>query len=218
MPGHGPRVNTRRNYDKLSRWYDLLEGIYERRILRAGVELLAPQSGASVLEVGFGTGYALELLAERVGPQGSVTGLDISDGMLAVTRQRLARSGLLGRVELVRADVVEAELSAGRFDCALTSFTLELMAETDIARVLVSLRRALKPGGRLCVVALDLPREQTFLVRLYRYLHRRFPNTIDCRPIPARRFVEQAGLRVLSFEPRSYFGLPVAMLVAAPAD
>jgi demethylmenaquinone methyltransferase/2-methoxy-6-polyprenyl-1,4-benzoquinol methylase len=136
--------------------------------------------------------------------------------MLAVTRRRLERTGLIGRVELVRADAVEADLPAGQFNCAFTSFTLELMSEPDIAQMLAALRRALKPEGRLGVVALDLPREQTLLVRLYRYLHGRFPETIDCRPIPARDLVEGAGFEVMRFEPRSYFGLPVAMLAARP--
>ena len=49
----------------------------------AGIEALGPKAGEKILDVGCGTGATTMALAEKVGPHGAVTGLDISRPMLA---------------------------------------------------------------------------------------------------------------------------------------
>jgi len=79
---------ARASYNRLSRWYDLVAGSTEKKYRDWGLEKLAAQPGEKILEIGFGTGHCLAALAKAVGPTGHVIGLDISDGMLAIARER----------------------------------------------------------------------------------------------------------------------------------
>ena len=58
---------ARSNYDRLSRWYDLLAAGSERHAQAAGLELLKVMEGDTVLEIGSGTGQALLVLARSAG-------------------------------------------------------------------------------------------------------------------------------------------------------
>src|SRR5512134_4072027 len=80
---------ARTSYNRLSRWYDLIAGSTEKKYRDWGLQKLSAQPGEKILEIGFGTGHCLVSLAKAVGPAGRVLGLDISDGMLAIARERL---------------------------------------------------------------------------------------------------------------------------------
>jgi protein-L-isoaspartate(D-aspartate) O-methyltransferase len=73
------------------------------RVVGAMLELLALEEGMHVLEVGLGSGYNAALLREMVGPYGSVTSVDIDEGLVAETADRLAGAGYKD-IELVTAD------------------------------------------------------------------------------------------------------------------
>ncbi|PWH15610.1 MAG: hypothetical protein DDG59_11225 [Anaerolineae bacterium] len=73
-----PRQGVRRNYDRLSRWYDLITASTEERYRRQGLRVLDPQEGEMILEVGFGTGNALVAIAQAVGNSGKAVGVDLS--------------------------------------------------------------------------------------------------------------------------------------------
>jgi ubiquinone/menaquinone biosynthesis C-methylase UbiE len=75
------KEQTRAFYNKISRVYDLLSERSEAPMRKAGLDLLKPQAGESILEIGFGTGHTLVTLAKAVGPKGKVFGLDLSDQM-----------------------------------------------------------------------------------------------------------------------------------------
>ena len=53
---------------------------------KAGIDLLKPNAGESLLEIGFGTGHTLVSLAKAVGPKGKVFGLDLSDQMAKLAK------------------------------------------------------------------------------------------------------------------------------------
>src|SRR5688500_17640408 len=85
-------------YDTLAPVYDAVAAPFEWPMVRRGLALLEAKQGERVLEVGHGTGRALEVLATAVGPGGKVVGLDLSSGMARVAAARLARAGLSDRV------------------------------------------------------------------------------------------------------------------------
>ncbi len=205
------RAEARASYDRLSKWYDWVAAPSEKRFRQAGLELLAAQPGERALEIGSGTGGNLTALMQAVGQDGQVVGLDLSPGMLAVARSKLAGRGMLSRVELVRADGACLPFAPGSFDALFAAFVLELFDTPDIPRVLAECRRALRPGGRMVVVSLY--KQSGLMVGLYEWVHRRFESLADCRPIFARQMMSNAGLEIAQTHTETMWGLPVEIVL-----
>lgn len=208
------KAAAQRAYDRMSAFYEVLtagEASMRRRLLQLG----AAKAGERVLDLGTGTGPALEALGGSVGSEGMVLGLDLSRGMLRRARDKADR-GLL-RCRLVQADAARLPLRRATFDRILMSFSLELFDTQEIPRVLQECRRCLRAGGRIVIGCLAVRPKRSLPVRFYEWLHDRLPETLDCRPIPVGRFLAQAGFAVERFEDESLWGLPVDLMVARPA-
>ncbi len=213
-----PRSEARANYDRLSRWYDLVSAPFERAARERGLDLLNPRPGERVLEVGFGTGSVLLALADAVGLSGLVCGIDPSLGMLDVSHRRIRQHGYSRRVELLRGDAVALPFETGRFDAVFMSFTLELFDTPEIPRVIRECRRVLHSEGRICVVSLSKSRSPGALERLYERMHAAFPITFDCRPIHVGRSVTTGGFELASERAGNLLGLPVAVVLATKSS
>lgn len=201
-------------YDRLSRWYDLLAGSFEDRHRAAGAGMLDPQPGDAVLEIGCGTGRSLLALGDVVGASGRVYGLDLARGMLDVSRARLSKAGLSGRVVLVRGDGAHLPFATDTFDRLFLSFTLELFDTPEIPVVLAECRRVLRAGGHICVVAMSKVGAPSRSTRIYARLHRSFPRFFDCRPIYAQASLQQSGFRVVDTSGASLLGLSIEIVLA----
>lgn len=208
---------TKSFYDRISKAYDLIADSSEHTAREKGLELLAAAPGERVLVVGFGTGHSVAALAKAVGPAGKVFGIDISEGMLAVSRNRIADEGVSDRVELSLGDARNLSFADQQFDAAFISFTLELFDDADMPRVLTQIRRVLRVGGRLGVVAMSREKDETMMTEVYVWLHRHFPHFVDCRPIDVAACLERAGFKTTRLEKMAIWGLPVAIAVAHPA-
>jgi demethylmenaquinone methyltransferase/2-methoxy-6-polyprenyl-1,4-benzoquinol methylase len=210
-----PRTKTqaRESYNKMSGWYDAISGNTEKKYRDLGLNLLAAQPGERILEIGFGTGHALVTLAQAVGPQGHVTGIDLSDGMADITRQRLAEANLSERVTLLRGDAATHPFEPDTFDAAFMSFTLELFDTPEIPHVLGACLRLLRSGGRLGVVTLVKGTLPGWPVRLYEWFHDRLPTMVDCRPIFGRAALQEAGFTLEKVDTEMMWGLPVEILL-----
>jgi ubiquinone/menaquinone biosynthesis C-methylase UbiE len=190
------RDQTRAFYNKISRVYDLLSERSEAPMRKAGLDLLKPRPGESVLEIGFGTGHTLVSLARAVGPDGKVFGLDLSDKMTKLAKENLARAGLLERARLRCGDATQLPYAAGSLDAVFLSFTLELFDTPEIPRVLAECQRVLRPGGRIAVVGMSKEGPRDRLVNIFEWGHKHFPQFLDCRPIYVRRALEAAGFAI----------------------
>ncbi|MBM3123475.1 MAG: methyltransferase domain-containing protein [Chloroflexi bacterium] len=199
-------------YDRMSRWYDWLAAGAERRLTSLGLHKLDVQKGEKVLEIGCGTGHALVELAKAAGEPGLVCGIDISQGMINVAGDRLKAIGLADRVELTCGDATQLTYEEDFFDAIFMGFVLELFDTPEIPPLLAECRRALRQGGRLCVVA--LARRDRSAVRLYEWFHRRLPSYVDCRPIYARQSIQSAGFDLLDSTEGKMWGLPVEIVLA----
>lgn len=125
--------------------------------------------GQRVLDVGCGTGVAAREAAARVGPSGSVTGVDVNDGMLAVARQRDARiDWRLGRAEALPCRDDE-------FDAAISQFALMFMEDPDAA--LVEMARVTRPGGQIAVAVWCALAETPGYTAMFGLLRRLFGDT-----------------------------------------
>jgi demethylmenaquinone methyltransferase/2-methoxy-6-polyprenyl-1,4-benzoquinol methylase len=210
MSDHPPRSN----YDRLGRWYDHISAP-ENRLVHCGCAMLAPAQGERILEIGCGTGKALDELSTAAGRSGYVCGVDISDAMLGRARARVGRAGHCVRVELTRADARRLPFDTGRFDAVFMSFALETLDSDGRKSVLAECRRALARGGRIVLVSMGLRARRNCITRCYGWAHRHFPHIIDCRSIDAESELEESGFTVVSRQEASLFGLPVDLVLAA---
>ncbi len=103
-----------------------------------------PVAGSTVMDVGCGCGATTIALARAVGPSGRVVGLDVSEGMLGLAKQRLRAFSnatcLLGDAGAMPLHEIGAELIVSRFG---------VMFFGDPMAAFANLRTALLPGGRL---------------------------------------------------------------------
>jgi demethylmenaquinone methyltransferase/2-methoxy-6-polyprenyl-1,4-benzoquinol methylase len=208
---------TQAFYDRIAGVYDTIADGGEHVARQRGLELLAVGPGERVLEVGFGTGHSLVSMAEAVGETGHVDGIDISEGMREVARQRIAKAGLESRASLQVGAAPPLLYEDEQFDVVSMSFTLELFPLPTIPEVLRESRRVLRPGGRIGVVSMATTREgeeDSSLEKTYKWMHRHFPHIVDCQPIAAERYVTEAGFQLKASERMSLFTMPVALLVA----
>ena len=210
--------DTRSHYDAISHWYDLLTGLGEGRARSIGLNLLRPEEGDTLLEIGCGTGQALLPLARSVGERGGVYGIDLSQGMLARAQRRIVQHEFSQRIRLLAGDARCQPFSSGFVDAIWISFTLELFSSHDITRVLSECRRILASDGKLCVVALARTANAGPMSKLYDWLHVQFPRWIDCSPISLQALLLQAGFIQEEVEEISLWGLPVEIVLAHPAE
>jgi SAM-dependent methyltransferase len=109
--------------------------------------------GMRVVEVGCGSGNIACWVAEKVGPSGSVVGIDNSPGQIEQARQQAQARGLRN-IDFHVADAYSPRLPEGAFDLAYCR--LVLMHLTHPADALRAMRLLVRPGGRVVCEEMDL--------------------------------------------------------------
>jgi demethylmenaquinone methyltransferase/2-methoxy-6-polyprenyl-1,4-benzoquinol methylase len=213
------RAEVQANYDRISGWYDILEGMWETKARKSGLQQFGARAGERHLEVGIGTGHSAVTLANSVTGSGHIYGLDLSPRMIRKSKTRLSQNTLSVRTSLTRGDAIQLPFKDESFDGIFMSFVLELFDTPEIPRVLAECYRVLYPQkGRICVVSLTKTGKSTWVRQLYEWGHRNFPKLLDCRPIFVQGALEHAGFRIIERSRISIFGLPVEIILAKPKN
>ncbi len=110
------------------------------------IEAAGVQPADRVLEIGFGAGKAIELLAAQT-PRGSVSGIDLAPTMVRRARERNAQAVKAGRVSLQQGEAAHLPFPEQHFDRVISIHTFYFWS--DPLEVLTETYRVLKPGGRL---------------------------------------------------------------------
>lgn len=117
------------------------------------VEVAQIPGGSKVLDVATGRGAVLYPAAESVRPQGSVTGIDLSEKMVQETNKELAGKKTLSNVEVRQMDAEHLQFPDESFDFVLCGFAIFFFPQLD--KAMAEFRRVLKPAGHICVSTFD---------------------------------------------------------------
>ena len=141
------------DYDRLNHLMSLgVDRSWRRRALR---EIVTPERPQALLDIACGTGDFALAQARRMHADSRITGLDLSEGMLAVMREKVEKAGLAGRISCEQGDCEQMRFADGSFDCATIAFGIRNFAHREAA--LEEILRVLKPGGRLVILELSVP-------------------------------------------------------------
>lgn len=178
---------------RLQRVYSTPDVVRQRdEVLR----LLRPAIGESVLDVGSGPGFLVAAIADAVGPEGVVRGLDPSPAMNAMAAAHCADRA---QVRIDEGDAGALPYPDGAFDAVVSTQVYEYVA--DVPAAFVEARRVLHHGGR--IVLLDTDWDSMVWHATDRELHRRVltaweEHLVDPhlpRVLPG--LLERAGFRVV---------------------
>ncbi len=145
MPARTPYNDTRAR--RTQRAYLSPEIRYQRQ---RTLDALAPSDDECVLDVGCGSGLLTRGLAEAVGPDGTVFGLDLSASMLALAHKRCAG---IPQITLAQADATRLPVRSGAADAVTATQVLLYVEQPEAA--LAEIRRVLRPDGRVAIVETD---------------------------------------------------------------
>lgn len=157
--GDSKSEQVRQMFDNIAPAYDFMNramtlGI-DRWWRRVAVKQVVAGRPQAVLDVATGTGdFAIKLASEL--PEASVAGIDLSDGMLAVARDKVSRAGLDGRVTFRQGDCLALPYPDAAFDAVTVAFGVRNFESLECGYA--EMARVLRPGGMLAVLELSTPR------------------------------------------------------------
>jgi demethylmenaquinone methyltransferase/2-methoxy-6-polyprenyl-1,4-benzoquinol methylase len=146
-------------FDSVAPKYDLMNDLMSGGMHRLWKQFTLSQTqlrpGQRALDVAGGTGDLARGMAKQVGERGLVVLSDINGAMLARGRDRLLDAGLVQGLDFVQANAEKLPFADASFDCVTIGFGLRNV--TDKPAALASMRRVLRPGGRLIVLEFSQP-------------------------------------------------------------
>ncbi len=191
---------VREMFDSIAPAYDLMNklmsfGLHRRWLAKAVKEVKAANPG-SLLDVATGTADVAIALACHI-PEVMVSGVDLSQGMIEVGRQKVAKAGLGNRITLFQGDCMALELPDNSFDAVTVAYGVRNFER--LADGYREMLRVLKPGGKLTVIELSTP-HNWFVKPFYRF----YTGCI----IPLVGRMVSKDLRAYSYLPQSIAAVP----------
>ena len=146
-------------FDNIAYRYDFLN-----RFLSAGIDIwwrkkaireLKQLNPKNILDVATGTAD-VAIMTTGILNVSKITGIDISDGMLEIGRNKIKKQGLEKTIELLNGDSEKIEFADNYFDAVTVAFGVRNFAHLE--KGLSEIKRVLKPGGKLVVLEFSQPK------------------------------------------------------------
>lgn len=205
-------------YDRVGAWQDT-QSFYEAPALEALIEHGRFGEARSIFEVGGGTGRLAErLLRDHCPPDTRYEGVDLSDTMVDIVRERLVSFG--DRAAVRKTDgALTFDRGDGSYDRVVATYVLDLLTYNDARTLIGEAHRLLSADGRLCLAGLTWGDDP--LSRLVSHgwdaLHALRPAWVGgCRPLRMRPLLRDAHWRETHHSVVTAWGVPSEVLVATP--
>lgn len=121
---------------------------------KKAIKRLLPYHPNKILDIATGTGDFAILAARMLKPQ-SVTGVDISEGMMQIGRGKVRQEGMQDIISFHKEDCLNLSFTAETFDAVTAAFGIRNFQ--DLEKGLSEMYRVLKTGGHLCIIELTTP-------------------------------------------------------------
>ena len=145
-------------FDNIAPTYDTLNHRLswniDRRWRRKAIKALEPYRPQEILDIATGTGDFAIMAAQMLAPR-RLVGTDISEGMMAVGREKVKQLGLSEVITFEREDCLNLSYADDSFDAVTAAFGIRNFASLD--QGLREMCRVLKKGGHLSIVELTTP-------------------------------------------------------------
>lgn len=144
--------NIAPSYDRLNHIFSFsIDKLWRRRV----VNIVRREKPERILDIATGTADLAIAMAKRM-PSARVMGVDLSEKMLAVAAEKVARQGLDDHIALYQGDAEKLEIESGVIDVATVAFGVRNFG--DMERALGEVWRVLREGGEFVVLEFSTPR------------------------------------------------------------
>jgi demethylmenaquinone methyltransferase / 2-methoxy-6-polyprenyl-1,4-benzoquinol methylase len=162
-------------FDQISPRYDLLNHLLSINIdklwRKKAIRLLRPHQPRTILDIATGTAD-FAIAAAQLNPE-KITGIDLSEGMLKVGRQKIQINGMENLIELLKADSEALPFENNAYDAAIVAFGVRNFE--NLQNGLKEIFRVLKPGGVFIVLEFSKPHNMLFRRLYFFYFTRVLP-------------------------------------------
>ncbi|MEE8173120.1 MAG: class I SAM-dependent methyltransferase, partial [Alphaproteobacteria bacterium] len=156
-------MDRRATYQRIARWYDLLDAHFERTRYRPLRPLLFAGLSGRILDAGVGTGRNIPFYPK----DDDMVGIDLSPAMLA--RASLRRDEAGRDVDLLEMDVMNTSFEDNSFDAVVSSFLFSVLEPEQQVPALKEVARICKPGGEIRLLEYSYSKNvmKRFVMRLW---------------------------------------------------
>lgn len=162
VPFEGSKLSKK---EQIAHMFDDIAGRYDflNHFMSMGVDvqwrkktlkLLLPLQPKTILDVATGTGD-VAIMAHRMLKPEKIIGIDISEGMLALGREKVAKAGLNGTITLQQGDSETISFPDATFDAITAAFGVRNFE--NLEKGLAEMCRVLKPGGKAVILEFSNP-------------------------------------------------------------
>ncbi len=170
--GEAKGKQVEKMFDSIAHSYDLLNHLLSMGIdkhwRRAAINSLKPFAPRKMLDVATGTGDFAIMSAKELRPD-SLLGVDLSEGMMNVAREKVKKEGLAQTISFQQEDCLQLSFPDDSFDALTVAYGIRNFEDLD--RGLREMRRVLKPSGRLVIIELTSPQRFPMKQLFWLYSH-----------------------------------------------
>ena len=191
---------VREMFDSIAPAYDFMNRMMtfgiDKLWRRRAVSMLRRRSPQHILDVATGTGDLALLLHRRLHPD-RITGIDLSEGMVALAQKKAEKAGVDAHIRFMTGDCLELPFAQEVFDCVTVAYGVRNFEHLDEGYR--EMHRVLSRGGILCVIELSTPVSP---------LVKPFYNLYTRHIIPAVGRLVSHDVRAYSYLPESIAAVP----------
>ena len=202
-----PYDNNRAKTEQVKEMFDSIAPAYDfmNRAMTFGIDkcwrakavkMIKAYAPKTILDVATGTGDLAIKLARTLHPE-KITGIDLSEGMIAIGEKKVAEAGLDNIINFVAGDCLNLPFNEAQFDCITVAYGVRNFEHLD--QGYREMYRVLRPGGVLCVIELSTPTSP--IVKPFYRLYTRFI-------IPTMGRLVSKDVRAYSYLPESIAAVP----------